>query len=192
VNKIDFDQITEIVRTGDFLVMDTETTGSRRPAEIVEIAVVNSSGMPLYNQRIKPVLGIPASATAIYGITEDAVANCPSWADVKPVLMNIIRGKNVLTYNATYDRHMLHCSDTASQLAHTNYRSNANWYCAMEYYAQYWGAFDGWHDAPKWQKLTVACYQQKIDISTFNAHGALADAQMTLLLLQHVAGQKLE
>jgi DNA polymerase III subunit epsilon len=192
MNGVEFNLITQIVRTGDFLVMDTETTGLRSPAEIVEIAVVNSSGLPLYNQRIKPVLGIPASATAIHGITADAVVNCPSWVDVKPVLMNIIRNKNVLTYNAVYDRHMLHCSDDESLMPATDYHLNTNWYCAMEYYAKYWGEFDSWHNEPKWQKLTIACYQQKIDISTFNAHGALADAQMTLLLLQHVTSQKLE
>ena len=60
------------------LILDTETTGLSIEDEIIEIAILNSAGDLLYNQGVKPSQPIPPEVTAIHGITDADVENCPT------------------------------------------------------------------------------------------------------------------
>jgi DNA polymerase-3 subunit epsilon len=89
------------------LILDTETTGLTAEDEIVEIAIVNCAGDLLYNQMVKPSQPIPPEVTAIHGITDGEVENCPTWPDVWPLVKDWISGRTVIAYNAVFDRDML-------------------------------------------------------------------------------------
>ena len=67
----------------NFVILDTETTGLGFGSEIIEIAIVSMAGVAVVNTRICPVNGIPASATAIHGITERDVHAAPTWPLVR-------------------------------------------------------------------------------------------------------------
>ena len=58
--------------------LDTETTGLESTDEIIEIAIVDSSGQVIFESFVRPQNTIPASATAINNITKTMVANSPS------------------------------------------------------------------------------------------------------------------
>src|SRR5690349_18632265 len=98
----------DILNRNNFVVLDTETTGLEKPAEICEIAIIGVNGEPLVNTLVKPVRPIPPAASTITGITDDMVASAPSWVDVRPMVLEAIRGKDVIVYNATYDRKLMH------------------------------------------------------------------------------------
>jgi len=66
----------------DILVLDTETTGLGDSAEIIEIGIINGSGEVVMNTLVKPSISIPATATAIHGITDDDLLNAPDFEDV--------------------------------------------------------------------------------------------------------------
>ena len=78
-------QVVNYARTkikSDPIYLDTETTGLENTDEIIEIAIVNSEGRVVFESFIKPQKPIPASATAINHITNQMVANFPSWLEI--------------------------------------------------------------------------------------------------------------
>lgn len=182
------DEIREIISRNNFVVLDTETTGLRRPAEIIDICVLNPVGETLLETLLYPRGPIPEDATAIHGLSKEMLYGSPEWPTVKRKLIETIQGKDVLVYNAKYDRHMMHCSDEMWDLGNTNYHDIATWHCIMLAYADFWGEWDDYHGNNRWQKLTVACEQNGIAIH--NAHRAYGDCLMTLALLRHLTADE--
>jgi len=174
-----------MVRRKEFLVLDTETTGLHK-GEIVQIAIVDHMGGVLMDTLVKPVNGIPSDAQRIHGISEAMVSDAPGWNIIAPKVMDIVKGKDLIVYNATYDRKMMHQSNEHYSSEKINWREIANWHCAMEAYAEIWGDWNDWHGSYRWQKLTTAMFQQ--NLPTQDAHNALGDCLMTLALVKKLAG----
>ena len=178
--------IAEILK-GQFCVLDTETTGLDQRAEIVSIAIVDQDGQTLLNTLVKPTRPIPPDATRIHGITNEAVADAPSWAEVYVQVKQIISGHPLIIYNAEYDIAMLYQSSDLANVAPVNWVNlPSDVACAMIEYAKVWGEWNDYYESYRWQKLTAACQQQGIEV--VGAHGALADALMTLKLCRKVWG----
>ena|GEM_PF-1550025 len=85
------------------VILDTETTGLHDEARIVDIAVVTGAGQVLLDTLINPGEPIPAEATAIHGITDEMVADAPTFAQILPRLTAAVHGRRVLIYNEGYD-----------------------------------------------------------------------------------------
>jgi len=102
-------KLSTIVATNNYVILDTETTGLRRPAEIIQIAIVDPNGKTLLDTLLHPKNPIPPESTAIHGITDGYVVGCPEWPAVKELVMRYTDGKSILVYNAKFDRHMMHC-----------------------------------------------------------------------------------
>lgn len=62
------------------VILDVETTGLDKYAEIVEISIIDEQGHILLNTLVKPLEPIPDDVIAIHGITNEMVASAPSWA----------------------------------------------------------------------------------------------------------------
>jgi|SRR6056297_1643507 len=173
-----------MVTAGDYVVLDTETTGLT-DGEICQIAIADANETVLLDTLIKTTQPIPAGATDIHGITDNDVANSPTWAEVQPVVRDILNGRNVIIYNATYDRKMMHKSDERSGLERTDYKAEATYWDGMAHYAEYFGEWNNYHGNYRWQKLTNAARQ--CGIATDNAHSALGDVLMTIGVIRHMA-----
>lgn len=156
----------------NIVILDTETTGLWN-AEIVDIAVIDKSG-PLLNTLVKPKNSIPAGATEIHGITNEMVAEAPTWPEVWEQLHPILKDKTVLIYNEEFDIRVMKESffawedelgydqvDEAIELI-----DELDSHCVMKEYAQLVGA-------SKWLKLTEAVGREV-------AHRALDDCKATL------------
>jgi DNA polymerase-3 subunit epsilon len=174
-----------MIRRGDFVVLDTETTGLDN-GEICQIAVIDARGVVLLDTLVKPVGRIPADATRIHGITDSHVANAPSWAEVSAQLEKLLTGRDVVIYNATYDRKMMHKSAEAAKLPKTDWKQLARFWCAMEAFAEVYGDWNDYRGNYRWQKLTTAA--SYYHVPTNNAHSALGDCKMTLAVCRHMAG----
>lgn len=169
------------------VILDTETTGLY-DGEIVEIAVIDHNGLTLINTYVKPVLPIPEEATDIHGITDQMVKDAPTWKDLVPQLAPLIRGRDLVVYNAVYDRKMMHQSGERHGLEKVDWKTVARWHCAMEMYAQFWGDWNDYHHSYRWQRLTAACAQQEIpEPVTAKAHSAIGDCLRTLALVKCMA-----
>lgn len=180
----------DVARRNNFVILDTETTGLRRPAEVCQIALLDFMGETLMDTLVKTRRPIPYDAFAIHNISDADVANSPTWPEIKEQLMELIADKDVIVYNATYDRHMLHCSDDMWNLPETDYKLRSSWHCAMLWYADLWGEWDEYHGNNRWQKLTTACAQQEIVVK--DAHNALGDCKMTFALIRKFVRQQAE
>jgi DNA polymerase-3 subunit epsilon len=165
---------------GDFLVLDTETTGLRW-GEVCQVAIIDHTGAVRLNTLVQPMEGIPDAAARIHGITGDQVADAPCWREVAPTVKQIIQGRDLVVYNAAYDRKMLHCSAEVLDMDRIEWLAVARWHCAMLAYAAFWGDWNDYHGNYRWQSLTNACRQQKIEVQA--AHSALGDCLMTLELV---------
>ena len=79
------------IAKSDYCVIDIETTGlDRIDDQIIEISALrvrNDEIIDTFTQLIKPTIPIPASATAINGITNKMVANAPA---LKEVLLGFV------------------------------------------------------------------------------------------------------
>ena len=187
----DREQATEkarLIMQQDPLILDTETTGLGRDAEICEIAVIDARGRTLVDQFIKPFKLIPADATGIHGITNDDVSEAPHFGQVWPQLATILLERTVVIYNSEYDLRLLRQSGVAAgiDLMGALLSITRNTFCAMELYAQYHGASDGYHQSYTWQRLEAAGQQCGITPPP-DLHRARADTELTLKVMEHMA-----
>lgn len=174
----------QMIQQGDFVVLDTETTGLFN-AEIVQIALVDAQDNVLLDTLVKPVNRIPYDAIRIHGITNERVADAPSWAEVTNQVESLLRGRNVVVYNAVFDRKMLHTSAEAAKLPKVDWKTFSQWWCAMEAFAEVYGASR--YGRPRMHKLANAAHHYHIPV--VDTHSALGDARLTLALVRAIAGR---
>lgn len=171
----------QALKDQEFYVLDTETTGLH-DGEIVQIALVHSSGKTMLNTLIKPAQPIPSDATRIHGITDEMCQNAPSWPEISENLRNVLAGKLLVVYNAVYDRKMMHKSQERHNLPKIEWKEICSWECAMDAYSEFYGEWNDYHGNYKWQKLVVAA--ERCGVKVENAHTALGDCLMTLGVVQ--------
>lgn len=116
----------------NWLVLDTETTGVCSTDEIVEIAVLNSSGDVLIESLVRPKQPIPPDATAIHGISNSNVKDAPTWSEIIERLRCILEGKTVLIYNANFDIQMIKQTCEKWNCVMPNFKSE----CVMRVYSE--------------------------------------------------------
>lgn len=162
-----------LLRRTDWVILDTETTGTSRRDEIVQIAILSCDGTVLLDTLVKPTQRIPIDATAIHGITDEDVLMAPSFPEVYKEVQSVLQGKTIVIYNAQFDIRLIQQS-----LAKYNLRSMAldvdHVKCAMLMYSAWVG--EHWpYGGYKWQKLE------------FGDHTALGDCRATLELIKKMA-----
>lgn len=91
------------------IVLDTETTGIE-PSQghrIIEIGCVEVINRKLTNNNyhvyINPQREIDAEAIAVHGITNEFLADKPSFADVAQSFLNFVKGAELVIHNAPFD-----------------------------------------------------------------------------------------
>ena len=94
------------------ITLDTETTGleAQKGDRIIEIGCVRLNGRAMSDDEkdylqifVNPERDIPAEVTAIHGITNEKVANCPTFAQTADRFIEFIRGAELLIHNAEFD-----------------------------------------------------------------------------------------
>jgi DNA polymerase-3 subunit epsilon len=191
------EELSKVVRRNNFVVLDTETTGLDMSAQCCQLAVIGPDGTVLIDTLVKPTIPIPADATAIHGITNAMVADAPGMEIIGAQLLDVLRNRDLIIYNADYDLRVLaHSIEMASMNGETGARWDAclcddpnEVLCAMRIYAAYWGEWNKYHSSYTWQSLTAACRQQSLPI--VDMHRALGDCKMTLALIRKICAQSL-
>lgn len=185
-----------MMRTGGFVVWDTETTGLADDAKIVSIGIVDAAGRVLVDSLVNPGVPIPAESTAIHGVTDAMVQGAPTFAEIVPRIRRALINRRWVIYNASYDTARLRYECQRAGVLYptpAQYMKIAEPYsacldgveCAMEQYAIHHGDFNEYHGNYKWQKQADAAAQMGVRVT--DAHNALADAMTTLELVRAMA-----
>jgi DNA polymerase III subunit epsilon len=153
------------------VILDSETTGLY--GEIIELAIIDLEENALFNSRFCPKNKIEPGATAVHGITNEMLADEPTWADKWPEIESILyAARLVLIYNADFDIARISTTNIAWRIQERfPYRAE----CLMDLYARWYGEWNSYHRSYRWQKLG-------------GGHSALEDCQAALRKLQQMAG----
>ncbi len=194
---------SDLVARGEFVVLDTETTGLETDDGICDLAIIGADRRVLFNQMVNPGRRISESARLVHGISDEEVARAASLALWWPRVYEILRSvKTIVTYNAKFDLRMLRQSLRAvgirllagKNLAPASFESQGlavllevEWQCLMEKYAYGFGerrtsSFKRGHVS-----LETACKRHVVMPDSYQWHRALGDALAAYDLLKRLA-----
>ena len=165
--------------------LDTETTGLETGDQVVDICILDHDGTVLVDSLVNPGRAIPLTATRIHGITDEMVADAPTWAELWPEIGAALAGRRVGVYNAEFDLKLM-------KQSHRKYKlrwplADADFFCVMKLYAQFYGEWNSYYGAYRWHTLEQAGRQCRIALP--NAHRARADALLARAVLLYMAEQ---
>jgi DNA polymerase-3 subunit epsilon len=169
------------------IYLDTETSGTDRYSEIVEVCLVDDEGQLLYQSLVKPGTPIPIDAIRIHGITNEMVKNSPNWLRVWPEVEHILIGRQIGIYNAEFDLRMIQQTHAKYRI-HSNQNSIAGSFCIMKLYAQFYGEWDAMRGSYRWQSLEAAGRQCQIQL--INSHRAFDDCLLARQILHYIADSR--
>lgn len=155
------------------IVLDTETTGmdptnGDRIIEIGCVELVNhlptGRHLQLY---INPEREIPAEATAVHGITNEFVADKPTFSQVYTEFLDFIEGGKLVIHNAEFDMKFLN-----AELRSVGHAA-LSWSTVIDTLAMAREKFPG---SPA--NLDALCRRFSIDNTERTYHGALLDSEL--------------
>lgn len=164
----------------NFFILDTETTGLGNSDEVVQIGIIDKNGDIVLDTLVKPTIRVPQQAINIHGITNESLADAPTFDDVYVTLSAKLAGTALVAYNMDFDWRLL--SQTVNRYKLPLFRTGKR-HCAMKQYAQFRGVRGS--RGFKWHKLGDAAMYEKIVVK--DAHSALGDVKMTLELMKKMA-----
>lgn len=163
--------------------LDTETTGIRSDAEIIEITIIDTDGSVLVDSLVKPQGIITADAEKVHGISNESVKDSPEWGSVWPEVQSATEGRNVGIFNASFDLRLMEQSHNAAGLLWAPLVAEP--FCIMHLYAQFYGEWDRHRRSYRWQSLEKAGRQCRIELP--NSHRAKDDTLLTRAILHYMA-----
>lgn len=147
-------------------VFDIESTGlSTRNDRIVSLTILDGqSGLLCLNTLVNPTIPIPKEASQIHGITNESVANSPTFKELAPIVQGMIDGAVLAGYNIKrFDVPMLHAELTRAGCAGINLSS-----------VQELDAYHLWNVLEP-RNLSTAVKQFAPHLVGFSAHDSKAD-----------------
>ena len=157
------------------IFFDLETTGinvtSDRIVELCYIKVFPNGNEESKSMRINPEMPIPPHSTAVHGITDDDVKDCPTFKEVAKELELTFRDSDIAGYNSNkFDVPLLVeeflRAGVEIDLSKRNFVDVQTIFHKME------------------QRTLVAAYKFYCGKNLENAHSALADTRATLEVLE--------
>lgn len=174
----------ELLGREDVLILDTETTGLDKNAELVEIALLDTAGNVRLNEPVLPQAPIHAKAKEAHGLDEAKLRKLGAkpYPEIHPKVDKLLSGCSVLlVYNAEFDVRMLNQTLERYRIrpeAGEDAERPVHWVCVMKEYAAYR------QDGRRSHRLEDAIRHE--GGSPNQEHRALADCRMTLELMQRV------
>ena len=99
-----------LLNRSDVLIIDTETTGLDGRAEILEIAILDTTGTTRFHSLCLPQGHITSGAADLHGLTRQALkaASASAWPEIHGNVTQLLsRAAVVLAWNAPFDSRML-------------------------------------------------------------------------------------
>lgn len=168
------------------IFLDTETGGLGPDAEICDIAIVDREGRVLLNTLVKPNRPIPADSMRIHGISNEMVADAPTWESMwwslAPIL---ITAGHITAYNSPFDYRIV------SQVCRMDGIQPPldRWHCSLKAYAAFIGEPSAKGGGFRWWKLDEAASYFGIPRG---GHRALSDAETCRKVVLAMAREEIQ
>lgn len=173
---------------GPLAIIDTESTGvDPKQARICQIAVIQIDEGEVsgeFSWLVNPRVPIPPEASAVHGITDEAVQGRPFWHEAWPAARRAIEGRTLVGYNLLgYDIPLIQ-EEIVRGWGHDD---NSLFKKALDVLV--WIRHcDRYVRGKGRHKLTTTCQRHGIEVR--DAHDALGDCRMTWALAQRIIGQR--
>lgn len=161
------------------VIIDCETTGILRndpTTEIVQLAVTNTAGKPLFCMLLKPAQPMSEEVVNIHKISNEMVFDCPTFPQVAKMIAFVLEGKHVIAFNADFDIALLVHLYKKYQLDAPKFTGAS---CCMDRYSEWKGEWNESKQGIRWQKLP--------NLSGMPAHDALSDCLSTVKVMELMA-----
>lgn len=174
-----------------FVAFDIETTDldvGEGGSEAVSLGLVSKSGDILMDTLLRHIGRSAPAALRVHGHTWEATREAPRLAAVLPEFKRLTEGKKILCYCIdNFDAKILINTCKAHGVPTLDLRRRT--IQVLGPFAMFYGDYNDHFRNYRWQKLTTAAGYLGIDTS--GAHGAAADALMTLRVVEAMAAWEL-
>jgi len=164
-----------------YIALDCETSGiSPKKHEVIELAIVATSGEVLFDSLLRPHGEIEEKASAVNGITSEMLADAPRLPDVWGDICEILESSHITSYNADFDLRFLRASAQRWRLDTPPLRATCIMKTAQAYF-----------ELDSYPSLSEAAELLEIDTSEFGeTHTALADARTAAEILRRMIAEE--
>lgn len=128
-----------VLRARNVVLLATETTFRGFTADVHDITLLSPQGRVRFDALVRPLGTIPPTTTATHGLDTPAVRQASTWVEIHGRIAALLRGRDVVAYNAPIQRRRLDATNTRSRLPALR---PAGWHCAMEAYATFTGVWN--------------------------------------------------
>lgn len=146
------------------------------------MALVSPAGEVLFESLVRPLGPVSEAARRVHGITDEALSAAPTWPEVYAQLVPLLEGRELVAWNAAFDRRVLRRSSTLHGLTWPE----AEWRCAMNVGAQIRGEYSEYHGEFRWVGLEMACLMEGVRLDVRH-HRAAGDGRRLSALMNAVA-----
>lgn len=164
----------------NYVIFDTETTGTGDSDEIIEMAIITLHGEVVFNKRFALTDGKTISKNAFdcHVISVHDLKNCRKFEEYLEEIQEILNHKTPIIYNSSFDCRMIRQNLKIYSKAYyrkPQFDLHTHPDCAMQKYSDYVYEWNDYHGNTKWQGLQGG------------DHSALGDCLATLKLIMQMA-----
>ena len=94
-----------LLNNKDIVALDTETTGTEKDDEIIELAFIHPD--ITFNSTFKPQKQIDPQASEVNGFTNEMLKNANKWTDYEKGIGIILRETTIIGWNIDYDKRLI-------------------------------------------------------------------------------------
>ena len=154
--------------TSNPLFFDTETTGGGRDDQIIEIAFCDSDRNVIIDTLIYTDRPSSPGAFEVHGIHAHELIGKPTFIDIQPAILQLLKGRTLYAYNANFDIRMMRQSGYKLRLQQVTVK------CLCKQFVDFIGKYSPYVKANRYFSLSKACLHFELEHT--NAHRAAADA----------------
>ena len=163
-----FEQYNRLHDTSKPLFFNTETTGGGRNDQIIEIAFCDSDRHVIIDTLICTDRPSSPGAFKVHGIHPHELIGKPTFIDIQPAIVQLLKGRTLYAYNASFDIRMMR------QSGHKLWMQQVAVKCLAKQSANFIGQYSPYFKSNRYFSLSKACLHFGVEHS--NAHRARHDA----------------
>ena len=150
-----FDRVAAYNQTHDTskpLFFDTETTGGGREDQIIEIAFCDSDRNLIIDTLIYTDRPSSTGAFKVHGIYPHELIGKPTFIDIQPAIVQLLKGRTLYAYNANFDIRMMRQSRHKLRLQQAEVK------CLCKQFTDFIGQYSPYFKANRYFSLSKAMH----------------------------------